>query len=278
MASVNLGLSGCSTPTLELSSAKTEETSINTASTPSTPQPPTNASVSSSEVDSLKTEPSLPKPPTLQQVEQRSQSDELAQLLNPTQAHGNITIPLIPPEKRLSNAASAGYSKPSSLDVTQKPNLPTSDSIAEKNTLNVRWNGYCEARGSHYANLKVAQPEQCANACADDPTCQAFTYISGWGRCFLKKNNLGHIRIRFHSGARQSEGLFAPQAYDLDFPGKDLRLVTRIKDWQSCATICIAEPKCLAYGYLEGIASCWIKSGAVSPISKIFFCGFKSTP
>lgn len=155
------------------------------------------------------------------------------------------------------------------------PAMPSPQSEELRQTLNVQWHAYCEARGPHYISSKSQEAEKCARTCAQDASCQAFTHISGWGRCFLKKNNQGQVRIRFHSGERAADNTFTPQSYDLDFPGKDLRLVVKIKTWQDCAAACVAEPACQAYGYLEGIASCWLKNGVVPPITKVFSCGVK---
>lgn len=122
--------------------------------------------------------------------------------------------------------------------------------------------------------------EACEAACAVDPACAAYVFISGWDRCSLKR--AATPRIALHMVAAQvTDGpdgarIAGEPHRDHDHAGKDLEASPRdLPDAAACAAACDQTAACRGYVYIEGYRSCWLKAtdGAVTP--KTFTCAPK---
>jgi hypothetical protein len=120
---------------------------------------------------------------------------------------------------------------------------------------------------------KASTAPECASICNADALCQSYVHISGWGRCFLKKDTpKRQTKLIMHAGARDD----AAASIDSDHTAKDLRRISGIKSAPACQAECRGEPQCTAFAYLDGYGDCWLKKGSGRIISKIFSCGFRS--
>ena len=120
-----------------------------------------------------------------------------------------------------------------------------------------------------------ASAEPCETRCAARSGCEAFVYISGWRRCFLKGPGTKVVSVRFYAGVIR-DGKIADAGFDQDFSGKDLRRVEHVASGELCAKECEAEPGCKAFAYIGGYADCWLKKDVGNRREKVFSCGIKS--
>lgn len=143
--------------------------------------------------------------------------------------------------------------------------------------------------GNDYRNfdLPAPQPDICRNACFNDPTCVAFTYVNPGvqgpnARCWLKNtvpppspNSCCVSGVKFAGGPPPPpppppprRGAFEPginrggddyRSFDLPAPEPEI-----------CRRTCYAEPACLAFTYVNpGVqgpnARCWLKGRVPAP-------------
>jgi len=137
----------------------------------------------------------------------------------------------------------------------------------------------CDIPGGNIKNLKSASPSTCRDECNKLESCKGFTFISGWNRCFLKRKISRKVSLKIHSGEviNQKNGrtmdLTGP---NIDIPGKDLRKVPNTKTPEICSDLCLKEPKCVAFSYLDGYRDCWLKDRSGRRQTKTFSCGIKN--
>lgn len=139
---------------------------------------------------------------------------------------------------------------------------------------------HCQAHGAELLAQKTQNGAACLSLCRDNPECQGFYHVSGWGQCFLKKGKVKTSSLRIFSGVvRDDKGqrLVADAAYDKDYTGKDLRRVVDVKSGDACGEQCVKEPLCHAFAYFEGMRDCWLKKAEGRPYGKIFTCGKSKT-
>jgi hypothetical protein len=139
---------------------------------------------------------------------------------------------------------------------------------------------HCDIPGAALTSAKANTADECRALCEKEARCKAYVHVSGWGRCFLKAKLTRKVPLKFYSGAivtDQKTGTrqVKDEAYDVDYPGRDLKRLSGTKTKEACRDACLAEPKCLAFGYLEGYADCWLKDGTPQAQTKVFSCGVR---
>jgi hypothetical protein len=136
---------------------------------------------------------------------------------------------------------------------------------------------HCDLPGGDLSNSAQASPEACAAVCAAEAGCKAWTFISGWNRCFLKAKLQKQAKLRIHAAQVDDDGKGGRQLgkihEDHDDSGKDLRRVTKVKTAEACGQECLAEPQCQAIAFLDGYGDCWLKKSKGRTRPKIFSCG-----
>ena len=58
-----------------------------------------------------------------------------------------------------------------------------------------------------------------------------------------------------------------------DHAGKDIKQVAKIKTAKECAAACQQQSDCYAFTFIDGYATCWLKSKPGQLRGKTFFCG-----
>lgn len=133
--------------------------------------------------------------------------------------------------------------------------------------------------GRDYRNFDLDHPNPglCAQACAEDDRCEAYTYVSPGrqgpnARCWLKDQV---------PGKRSQQGLVSgvkvdarvPMNQNLNLPGQDYRNFDLSEAKPSlCAYACAMDPRCEAYTYVKpGVqgsnARCWLKDSVPRRVS-----------
>jgi hypothetical protein len=136
----------------------------------------------------------------------------------------------------------------------------------------------CDVPTPPLSRQSTADAPACAAACAADPACGAWAYVSGWGQCRLhapttRKVAVAMIAAVEEIGADGVRAMSAPRR-DHDNAGKDLEAAPRdLGSPEDCAAACLGTAACHGYVYVEGYRACWLKRevGALSP--KTFTCG-----
>ena len=125
--------------------------------------------------------------------------------------------------------------------------------------------------GMDYRNFKLdnANPGICAQQCADENQCKAFTYVppghqGNKARCWLKDRVPGKSTKRgLVSGVKMNARV--PMESNLNLPGRDYSNFDLPKPEPAlCASACAKDPQCEAYtyvrpGYQGQQARCWLK-------------------
>ena len=129
--------------------------------------------------------------------------------------------------------------------------------------------------------LKNVSAAQCEEACVSDRRCQAFTYNTRHGVCFLKSdgkrvfknpNALAGYRIYLESKLRRSAITIAERT---DYPGNDYRELKEV-GFGECSDSCEEDDRCRAFTYLAKRKSCWLKTAISGPVeSRITISGRK---
>lgn len=137
---------------------------------------------------------------------------------------------------------------------------------------------HCDLPGGASKSFSAKDVASCRTSCESDPSCEAYSFISGWNRCFYKGAKQPQVRLRIFSGVisavdgvRSASGPLA----DTDIPGKDLRKVIAVNSAGECGVHCISDPRCVAYSFLDGYRDCWLKDRLGHEQEKIFYCGVK---
>lgn len=135
----------------------------------------------------------------------------------------------------------------------------------------------CDLNGPTLKSLPAASADSCRDECSHNSECRAFTFISGWKRCFLKSSPGKDFVVRMYSGQLSDEKgadmrKVEKQDYDLDCSGKDMRKVV-VKAPQQCADECVRDLNCAAFTFIEGYATCWLKKTRGKLYEKKFYCG-----
>ena len=127
---------------------------------------------------------------------------------------------------------------------------------------------YCDYVGPPIKSSKVSSPQSCLDECLLNKSCQSFTFISGWNRCFLKGTPSRKVNVIMISGNKSSMPIS-----DRDHSGKDLKKIEHIPSAKQCQEKCNDHDKCKAFTYIQGYSSCWLKKLPGKLFAKIFFCG-----
>ncbi len=138
---------------------------------------------------------------------------------------------------------------------------------------------HCDIGAANLRDLPTPTADACRDACDADAQCAAFTHISGWNRCFLKKGTKPKTTIKMYSGFVTGEGAeraIAEEGYDLDHNGKDWKKHD-INVPAECKDLCLKAPECQAFTLIEGYRACWLKKTAGKLKGKIFRCGIKKS-
>lgn len=136
---------------------------------------------------------------------------------------------------------------------------------------------HCDIGAANLRDMPTPTAEACRDACDSDTTCAAFTHISGWNRCFLKKASRPKTTIKMYSGSIHLEAgtrTVAEEGYELDHSGKDWKKLD-INKPAECKEKCLNAPECLAFTLIEGYRACWLKKTTGKLKGKVFRCGIK---
>lgn len=121
--------------------------------------------------------------------------------------------------------------------------------------------------GHDYAASWQPSPAACAQVCATEENCDAYTHTStGSGACYLKQ-----AVPSAQGAAGMVSGVRRGLETNTDRPGRDYRgfYTTRLLP-STCQAACAREAECLAWTYVPPPAGsfdaiCWLKSGIPSP-------------
>ncbi len=134
----------------------------------------------------------------------------------------------------------------------------------------------CDALGPDLHSFKSSEAEACGAACIKEATCRAWTHVSGWNRCFLKK------KVSLKSGVRMLVGQIDRKkdpvevsilGWRKDDSGKDLRRIAPTTKPEDCSAACLQEALCVGFVFIEGHNVCWLKKSQGKVASKVFSCG-----
>jgi hypothetical protein len=122
--------------------------------------------------------------------------------------------------------------------------------------------GY-DYRGGDYTDFRSRDARACREQCADDARCQAYTYNTRSGVCYLK-DRVGSLERRRETvtgargrGDRDGRGLFREE-YGYDIPGGDYADF-RSQDARACREACGEDRRCQAYTYNLRSGVCYLK-------------------
>ena len=138
---------------------------------------------------------------------------------------------------------------------------------------------HCDLPGGDLSNAAAATAEACAESCDAVPACKAWTFISGWNRCFLKSKQPRLAKLRIHAGHVEADGKGERKLgviqEDHDDTGKDMRRVTKVRSAAECGAECLKEPRCEGFAFLDGYGDCWLKQNQGKTRPKVFYCGLR---
>lgn len=137
---------------------------------------------------------------------------------------------------------------------------------------------HCDVGAANLRDLPTKTAEECRTACDEDSACAAFTHISGWNRCFLKKAAKPKTTVKMHSGFIETkDGVrrVVEEGEALDHNGKDWQ--KHLTDSpETCKDLCLKAPPCEAFTLIGGYRTCWLKKTAGKLRPKVFRCGVKA--
>lgn len=136
---------------------------------------------------------------------------------------------------------------------------------------------HCDIGAANLRDMGTPTAEACRDACDHEASCAAFTHISGWNRCFLKKATRPKTTIKMYSGfitAEAGQRTVAEEGYELDHNGKDWKKYDT-NNPAECKEQCLKAPECLAFTLIEGYRACWLKKTSGKLKGKVFRCGVK---
>jgi PAN domain len=131
--------------------------------------------------------------------------------------------------------------------------------------------------GSDYANFDAPSAFVCANTCAGESQCKAYTFVRPGiqgpsGRCWLKNAAPQAVRDGCCFSGLHPNGAAMMRAEDkIDRAGSDINSFG-ISGWQSCQNACEREDSCSSWTYVRpGIqgpgGKCWLKNAVARPFS-----------
>jgi PAN domain len=131
--------------------------------------------------------------------------------------------------------------------------------------------------GSDYANFDAPSAFVCANTCAGESQCKAYTFVRPGiqgpnGHCWLKNAVPQAVRDGCCFSGLHPNGAGMMRAEDkTGRPGSDINSFG-ISGWQSCQTACQNEGSCSSWTYVRpGIQGpggrCWLKNAVARPFS-----------
>ena len=122
--------------------------------------------------------------------------------------------------------------------------------------------------GYDFATATTASSEECAQRCAVDSRCQAFTWVPSTTTCYLKD-----VAASARSSAGMISGIRRGLEFNVDRPGKDYRsfLVSGPRP-EVCQAACAQDSACQAWTLTTNPSAtretrCWLKSGVPAAIS-----------
>ncbi len=127
-------------------------------------------------------------------------------------------------------------------------------------------------------SFTVNSVEDCQKQCVEDKACQAFNFVSGWNRCFIKARLGKTFKVSLSSGTVLTSASGSRQVGEIkshfDLKARDLRkLETKTVD--ACAQNCLVSEDCFAFTFIDGYKICWLKEKQKAWIPKTFYCGTK---
>jgi hypothetical protein len=135
----------------------------------------------------------------------------------------------------------------------------------------------CDIPAAGYRSLKATDESECARSCSQESKCQAFVFVSGWNRCFLKESSKMVQGIKMYGGdidrSDSREAVIKSFGALKDHRGKDLKNIAGVKSEESCQQFCVKENMCVGYVWISGYDSCWLKKTKGSALDKRFYCG-----
>lgn len=145
---------------------------------------------------------------------------------------------------------------------------------------------HCDVTGPDLRAMSVKDVSLCSDACKNEKNCRGFSFISGWNRCFLKKEIKSRHKVRMFAGKIEDskddvsgtdkkiiERKIIVEGYDKDLSGKDFKKVAPENNKDKCAESCKNDAKCKAFVLVEGYQVCWLKESVGNLKEKIFYCG-----
>lgn len=140
---------------------------------------------------------------------------------------------------------------------------------------------HCDIPGHSLRTTKTKDQTACRELCQNEPDCQAFVFISGWGRCDLKKLAAKQFKIQIASGAiltKEGRRIMVSKGLGWDNMGKDYRQAKKASTISACESECLGDQRCQAYAFVQGYGLCWLKKKNGKKVRKTFYCGTKSSP
>ncbi|MDE1993564.1 MAG: trypsin-like peptidase domain-containing protein [Rhizobiaceae bacterium] len=129
--------------------------------------------------------------------------------------------------------------------------------------------GY-DAIGVDYSTIKDMTYSGCKALCTGDSQCQAITFNSHYGVCFLKKDVVALIRnsdamSAYSAASAPNITLSNFTVYpNMDIPGGDYRQIVGT-EYLPCLLECIRDNNCKAFSYVRRKNECWLKGSLGQP-------------
>ena len=129
----------------------------------------------------------------------------------------------------------------------------------------------CDLLGPTVKSKSVSDPTACQEFCTQEK-CAAFTFVSGWNKCFLKRSARRPRTISIASGTLKNKRSTFEINVDIDNSGKDIKQVSA-KSATACGQACQKFAACVAFAFISGYDSCWLKKTRGKEVAKKFYCG-----
>ena len=126
----------------------------------------------------------------------------------------------------------------------------------------------CDYPGPNIGTEKTSDASTCAKLCAANELCSRWVYVSGWGRCALRKGEIKRRSITMWSAAKGEAPI-----ENKDHSAKDFHKAANTADAKACAKLCEGREQCTAMTYIAGYRDCYLKTGKGKYRDKIFYCG-----
>jgi nucleoid-associated protein YgaU len=145
------------------------------------------------------------------------------------------------------------------------------DAVASMAAPDVTFEYDTDRPGGDYRDLYLHRddPQLCADECAREDVCRAWTYVQSNRRCWLKEFASDPVPAPIAiSGAKPvAVPSSATFEYDTDRPGGDLGyLDLDTADPQLCAAMCAQHGRCRAWTYVKP-RRCWLKAQVFGPVT-----------